>query len=56
MKKSLITILTTSFISSQLASNEIYKTNNHKVEIEVKLQAYINWKGNLTGKQYLEAI
>ena len=35
MKKTLIIILTTSFISSQLASNEIYKTNNESVYLNL---------------------
>ena len=35
MKKTLIIILTTSFISSQLASNEIYKTNNESVYLKL---------------------
>ena len=35
MKKTLITVLTTSFISSQLASNEIYKTNNESVYLNL---------------------
>ena len=35
MKKTLITILTNSFISSQLASNEIYKTNNESVYLNL---------------------
>ena len=37
MKKTLITILTTSFISSQLASDEIYKTNNESVYLNYYL-------------------
>ena len=35
MKKTLITILTTSFISFQLESNEIYKTNNESVYLNL---------------------
>ena len=35
MKKTLIIILATSFISSQLASNEIYKTNNESVYLNL---------------------
>ena len=35
MKKTLITILTTSFISSQLASNEINKTDNESVYLNL---------------------
>ena len=35
MKKTLITFLTTSFISSQLASNEINKTNNESVYLNL---------------------
>ena len=35
MKKTLIIILTTSFISSQLASNEIYKINNESVYLNL---------------------
>ena len=35
MKKTLIIIFTTSFISSQLASNEIYKTNNESVYLNL---------------------
>ena len=35
MKKTLITILTTSFISPQLASNEINKTNNESVYLNL---------------------
>ena len=35
MKKTLIIILTTSFISSQLESNEIYKTNNESVYFDL---------------------
>ena len=35
MKKTLIIILTSSFISSQLASNEIYKTNNESVYLNL---------------------
>ena len=35
MKKTLIIILTTSFISSQLPSNEIYKTNNESVYLNL---------------------
>ena len=35
MKKTLITILPTCFISSQLASNEINKTNNESVYLNL---------------------